>query len=423
MDSYNTRVYIRSPKRQETAHIMSASTTAPHEDVEIQLEAGTDEKSNTASSHLREDISHDYVMDEHGDLILRLIYDGTTTDVKVCSRTLARSCKFFSTLLYGPFKESNSGLRAQGWVVVMEELEPETVVRILRFVHLHDTREMKGLTGMQIRDVVHMLDYLGCEKLFRDVMGAWEATIRKEASKSMKMAGNGLLYAALYLGLKECFVKMMNKLQNQANNRDCCVPPSKSTSATALRDKNMPLRFRNNKPMEFDPMLQQFGLAGLLKARRDFLWAIEQDNKRKGLELYDKLFGKYLPNKDAGKNPRTNRVKEIAQGPVPPPNAPVDASVQYHLCAQLQRKRMPSENFQWANHQAGSLLSCFEKLRGLDPFPRPPNNQKSPQVQRVESGLRRLGLAYYRQVIKYDKFDLPKWLEDFLESRKKCFGA
>lgn len=137
----------------------------------------------------------------------------------------------------------------------MEELEPETLVLILRFVHLHDTREMKGLTGMQIRDVVHMLDYLGCEKLFRDVVGAWEATIRKEASKSMKMAGNGLLYAALYLGLKECFVKMMNKLQNQANNPDCCVPPSKSTSATALRDKNMPLRFRNNKPMEFDPML------------------------------------------------------------------------------------------------------------------------------------------------------------------------
>lgn len=160
-----------------------------------------------------------------------------------------------------------------------------------------------------------------------------------------------------------------------------------------------------------------------MRARRDFLWAIEQDNKRKGLELYDKLFGKYLPNKDAGQKSRANRVKEIAQGPVPPPNGPVDAIVQYHLWAQLQRKGLPSENFQWANHQAGSLLSCFEKLRVLDPVFRPPNNQKSPQVQRVESGLRRLGLAYYRKVMECDKFDLPKWLEDFLESRKKCFGA
>lgn len=83
MDSYTAAVDIRSPKRKRTTHIMSASTTAPHEDNETLLVAGRDEQSNTASSHLREDIPHDYVIDEHGDLTLRLIYDGTTTHVQV----------------------------------------------------------------------------------------------------------------------------------------------------------------------------------------------------------------------------------------------------------------------------------------------------------------------------------------------------
>ena len=423
IDSCTTTVDLHKPKRQKATHIISANNTASHGDVNPQFAAGANEQSNMASLRLREDIPHDYVIDEHGDLTLRLIYDGTTTDVQVCSRTLARSCKFFSILLYGPYKESYSELRTRRWVVVMEELEPEILVQILRVLHLHDTTEMRSLSGMQINDVLCMLDYLGCEKPFGDLAYAWEATIQKEASKNMKVANDRLLYAALYLGLKECFVEMMNKLQEQANNTDFWMSTSASTSTTILKHKDMSLRFRNNKPMELDPMLQPFGLVEQLKDRRDSLWAIQQDKKQKGLELYDKRLGQYLPNKDAGKRSRANRVQEIALGPAPSPDATAHVAIQYRLCVELQREGMPSENFQWANHQAGSLLNCFKKLRGIYPFLPLEGDWRSLRARRMETELDKLQRAYVSTAIKYDKFDLPKCLEEFLESRRKRFGT
>ncbi|KAI2606621.1 hypothetical protein GGR54DRAFT_644123 [Hypoxylon sp. NC1633] len=82
--------------------------------------------------HLDDDKSKEYI-DIDGDLCLDIGH-GSALFV-VCSKSLARSSRFWKRLLYGQFKEGLGREKPSEWVVELPEDDPEAMRTVLNIVH------------------------------------------------------------------------------------------------------------------------------------------------------------------------------------------------------------------------------------------------------------------------------------------------
>lgn len=232
-----------------------------------------------------------HIIDQEGDVILRIPFEGTTTNMQVCSKTLAKGGHFFDKLLFGPYIESRGRHRSEDeqWVVVIEELQPTLLVGILHFLHHGDPIHMRGLSGLELYDAIRMVDYLCCDMVFREVAMIWQTTTAyaiEHVTNTHDIIDDGLLAAARWLGMEDLALATLNKLQKEANDIHSDLYDLCSRAAHRNKSVDDQLRFADGKEMNLEQELAQFDFPATLKRNRDILWVKESDAKEKGLELY-----------------------------------------------------------------------------------------------------------------------------------------
>ncbi|KAH7020801.1 uncharacterized protein B0I36DRAFT_367285 [Microdochium trichocladiopsis] len=370
----------------------------------------------------------DIYLDGLGDLTVRVAYNNTTTDLLVCSRTLARASKYFSKLLYGDYAESKWKAGTGDWVVAMHEVEPQMLAKLLRFLHTHDQAQLQSFTAPEVSDAVCVIDYLRCERSFSSVVTSyWSSRIRDQLNAEPEQNCNILLHASLHLGLSDQFTTLMDRLQSEVNK----IKPREEFSAktsSMRKDKALPLTRSDDELLSLDDRLERFGLEDLLRWRRDALWGKELEYKCKGLLIYRSRLLPYLPSTSASATTRQAAVRAIAQGLAPPRNRKIKAarnrSDQYALCVELRAQGMASENFNPGSHQYESLLACFQALRGI--FPRHPRQRlNSPRrfaIMQMRKELRVVEHEFRQIVQDHNKFDMPPQLEQFLQDQRKRYN-
>ncbi|KAJ1324755.1 BTB/POZ domain-containing protein [Microdochium nivale] len=183
-------------------------------------------------------------LDQHGDVTLHVVYESTSTDILVCSRTLARSSPYFDTLLYGNFGESCAKHRLSAWIVRMEEINPEGLLPVLQFLHACKAPCLKGMTAREIFEIASVIDYLRCQAPFQEFLPHWEKTIRKEAGYRFEIADKCCLelpYAAAYLGLECTFRETLALLLRTVSNRRPPLPGSPGGHSVSYKQQHKPL--------------------------------------------------------------------------------------------------------------------------------------------------------------------------------------
>lgn len=409
------------------------------------LDQNSDAPSSQDAKHCNVEL---HVLDPHGDLTLRIVHETSTQEAQVCSRTLARTSKYFAALLYGGFSEceakyddaswENSGGGGSGnssWTVRVEELDPSTLVSILRYLHSTNVAHMKSLAGVEICEIVRMVNYLGCEKALHDLVPVWRRTIQQEIYHESEKYYADVLLAAIFLGLDDLAAMILNRLQADVNKISRSREFSKLTART-LKDMDDPLTYKDYTPVEIDPMLEAFDIESSLKENRDALWLEEDRRKAQALYAYQFEFAEYLPSQSSSGASRGKAVCRIADVD----NATLarraetlasEPTKQHHmlrataLCQALKKRRMSRENFEPATHKSVSLIACLRKLRRLCyelRFAEPWLRGLEFPTEQLLADLRNWEKEFAESIEEYNTFPPSDEISDFLQKQKKLYG-
>ncbi|KAJ1324756.1 BTB/POZ domain-containing protein [Microdochium nivale] len=383
-------------------------------------------------------------LDAHGDLTLRVLGQegNAVAEIQVCSRTLARSSKMFDTLLYGPYSESlqKHSTATAPWVVEIGEVDPDVLKTVLRFLHTHDPQPLKWPSEDQLYEIITMIDYLQCEKSFRSLAwSAWRDRISNETRRSSRARCGKLLYVAIYLGLEDDVVQMLGKLQRNANNvqnpelrrfklrrSELRWPEQEQSPFQDHNDPALPLMLEENQELRFDAVLDKFDLAASLQKRRDAVWRLEAEAKRKALGVYKSGLAPFDPRirTDEGghslvatcKSAQARRATKVV----------CHDAISGSLWQQLCKHDMLSEMFfEPESHRDESLVACLRGLRkispeGLDKTSRTLHGECNPlngMMQEIDE----LEAEFDKQLDAYNKFEFTEEMTEFLRDRKKLF--
>ncbi|KXJ89889.1 hypothetical protein Micbo1qcDRAFT_206162 [Microdochium bolleyi] len=457
------------------AYVISQFTGLPSQrDKKRDLDSASLEQpfsTSTSSHHAKRLHTSPHILDPHGDLTLRIIHHeattateettptatasttttSTATDVLVCSRTLARASRYFSALLYGRFRESqthqnhspsapdsggDSSSSSSIWTVRIEELDPEILLPILRFLHTTggaSSAQMRSLAGVEICAVVTVVDYLGCEPAFAGLLPAWRAAIQREVyhgSSGGEHHFAEVLLAAVYTGQADLARMILDRLQADVNKICRYREFSKTSGRTAKRVED-PLTYKDGTVVEIDPVLEDFfGIGQALKESRDALWLQEKRHKAQGLALYHALLAKWLPtaSRQAGKRRmavlQISRTEDAMETYITVPGTSDRfrrRSLQRVLCDALVTAGAADENFEPALHDSESLLTCFRKLRRLFQNDSLPLVAFPVQAMRDElAGIEKKFLVY---VDRHNVFKMSDQLTGFLKSQKERYES
>lgn len=358
--------------------------------------------------------------------------DGNTVaHIQVCSRTLARSSKMLDTLLYGPYSESlqKHSSTAAPWVVEIGEVDPGMLETVLRILHTHSPQPLTSPSENQLYDMVSVIDYLQCKRSFRFLSQSWQSMIMFTTSFSSRACCGKLLYVAIYLGLEDQVVKMLDGLQRKVNNvknpgNGCII--QERMFFQDHHDPALPLMLEDEEELRFDTVLDKFDLASSLKKRRDALWRLEVEAKSKALEIYKSGLEPFDPRVKTGANgyspAETCKSAQARQATRTICRDAISGSLWRQLC---EHDMLSETYFEPESHRGNSLKSC---LRALGKISLGGLGSTSPVLQGEcgpVSGMRqeihKLKHEFGTQLAAHSKFEFPEGMAKFLQDRKKLF--
>ncbi|KAI1417246.1 hypothetical protein F5Y13DRAFT_185317 [Hypoxylon sp. FL1857] len=149
-------------------------------------------------------------IDPDGDLWLRVGSGQSAVTYIVCSKTLARSSRFFKQLLYGEFAESKKNYIPEGnsnWTVVLPEDNPEAMNTVLRILHAKFDDIPETISVMDLYELTVLTDKYDLAYLLRPWAKGWAAHIAG-INGSIPMR----IWIAWELGYEDLFEKLVKHL-------------------------------------------------------------------------------------------------------------------------------------------------------------------------------------------------------------------
>lgn len=138
--------------------------------------------------------------EKHYDLTM-LVGRSPTAEFKVCSRSVARTSKYFDTLLYGNFSEAKP--ENGNWVMKLPGTDCAAFRIMLSLIH-GGHPEIPETPGEELYNLIKEIDYFDTYHMFEDHCSRWSSKVEFELrrKKIPSILHSRLFWAAWILGCK-----------------------------------------------------------------------------------------------------------------------------------------------------------------------------------------------------------------------------
>ncbi|KAH7020800.1 uncharacterized protein B0I36DRAFT_353544 [Microdochium trichocladiopsis] len=341
-------------------------------------------------------------------LTLKVIQDNRETLFEVQSSVLQQSGRYFEGLLGNNFIERRPR-DGEPWIVDMHEIDSNVIEKVLRFLHDEDPAPLKDLPEDELVNLVELIDFLQCHKVFHYLaISYWAARVSAASTKSLQGTGGQLLYVALHMDLDTLVKELLDGLQHEVNNSQ--------GGASSSHTVGQSLCLRDGTPLMFHPCLNKFNLPVLLMNNRDKLWAAEAQAKAEALELYYTGISPYFPC--GHKNNLATCQKNYG-------DAARKMSCYYALSGflmhELMGRGLEPGSFTLEAQASKSAEACFDMLDMINlvglQYHADRHNSCNP-IQGLRDGLRAIRQRFEAERKEYDIFPMPEYLEQGMQKRR-----
>ncbi|KAI1141087.1 hypothetical protein F5Y05DRAFT_410939 [Hypoxylon sp. FL0543] len=151
-------------------------------------------------------------VDPDGDLFLKVGEGEAEVTYVVCSKTLARSCRFFKTLLYGEFAESKNQLQEGAeWTVSLPDDGPEAMYTILCILHTKFNYVPEHTNPVDLYGITVLTDKYDLTHILRPWAKVWAKDMLRYVSIFRKHV-TMRIWIAWELGDEPLFKEMVQRL-------------------------------------------------------------------------------------------------------------------------------------------------------------------------------------------------------------------